>query len=107
MARLFAEGDVANGLLSADAMVARDAILEDRPGCWRLLIGLPATISIGMDRYAAEVTHATRCTVTAVSSNVSGGVPLIYRHSRQRGWCAARAYRLSVGLAETYIDPDF
>lgn len=106
MESLFNEWDMVDGRMAPDVMVARDAIIEGRPSAWTLLIGLPATIGIWSDRYAAKVVAATRCTVTVRTGTDGDGGRMTFRQTKRRGW-ASGSYRLSVGVAEDYRDPSF
>lgn len=84
---------------SPEFLAAHDAWETNDSRKMDLLVGLPATISIGSDRYAAKVVRVTARTIV-----VSHGQ--VFRFTK-RGWQAGRSYRLAVGYAEDYRDPSF
>lgn len=80
-------------------LAAHDAFEAHDPRAMTLLVGLPATFSVGSDRYATKVVKTTPCTIT-----VEGGQT--YRFTKY-GWTSGRSYHLAVGYAEDYRDPSF
>ena len=90
---------------SPEFTLAHDAWETNDPRKMDLLVGLPATIHIGSDRYAAKVVRVTAKTIV-VSRHEGDTDGQVFRFTK-RGWQAGRSYRLTVGYAEDYRDPSF
>lgn len=98
--------DATDADIAPEVMVARDAVEQGRPDAYKLLVGLPATISIGSDSYAAVVVSATPKTITAAYANRDGnGAPKVFRFTKS-GW-SHRSHHISIGQARDYRDPSF
>lgn len=80
--------------------VALDALFEGRTVA-DLLIGLPATVGLGCDRYAAKITKVTTKTITVQTDNDIPGKGITFRNTK-RGWTSGKHYRLLIGQAENY-----
>lgn len=87
--------------IAPEVMVALDAFEANRPDAYKLLVGLPATIRIDSDWYAAKVIRATPKTVTAVRIDRGAFPPTVF-HLTKRGWRAG-PYSLSIGAARTLL----
>ena len=97
---------VADGEVSADAAVAHDAYEACDARALALMVGLPATISIGSDSYAAKILRATATTlIVAHADDPQGHGAQVFRLTK-RGW-RNRSFRLAVGQAIAYLDPSF
>lgn len=88
---------------------ALDAVAEGRPDAYKLFPGMPATISIGSDRYAAAVVSASPSlhTITAkyTDRGSKGDKPLTFRRAKDGVYRTPKRIRLSFGHAETHLDP--
>jgi len=103
MIDLFNKWDIQDGTAPVEVMVAYDAIGSGHKDIAKLLVGLPATVSVGSDSYAAEIVKATPKTITAETED---GEQDTFRHTKN-GWLSKRKRRLSVGKAEHHRDPSF
>lgn len=92
--------------LAPDALAAHDAYEAGDPRALQMMVGLPATISIGSDSYAARVVRATRTTLLVAWGRQDDRNAVAYRLT-SRGWTYKRHHVLSVGLAEDRRDPSF
>jgi hypothetical protein len=110
-----------------EATVALDAIAAGHPDAYKLLEGLPATIGIGSDRYAAEIVRATPSlkTIHVRYTDVHWNTPRtlaeasgprtgyrtradrVFRLNAQGRYMAGGCYTLGIGYAEDYSDPHF
>jgi hypothetical protein len=99
-----------------EATVALDAIAAGHPDAYKLLEGLPATIGIGSDRYAARIVRATpslRTLYVAYADedladqdrNLNARTARAFRLTK-RGYTDG-SFRLGIGYAENYSDPHF
>ena len=102
--------------LSPEALVAWDACEASDPRAMSLLVGLPATMQIGSDLYAARVVSTTARTITIVygwevvcegpNATKRNGELLTFRSTRH-GWTYRKHHRLTVGEARHRMDPGF
>jgi hypothetical protein len=65
---------------------------------------MPATVRIGSDRYAAKETRVTAQTVTVAYGYGLGGSKTFRKVKGH--WCNGH-YTLTLGKAETELDPSF
>lgn len=80
-----------------DVIVALDALFEGRIMA-DLLIGLPATVALGSDRYSAKIVKVTAKTITV---EMCYGNLRTFRNTK-RGWRHQKHYHLCIGYAEDY-----
>lgn len=93
-----------DGSLVGDAVVAHDAAESGDPRAMVMMLGLPATISIGSDSYAARVVKTTAKTITAAYDH--SGKQMTFRATKH-GWTYRKHHHLAVGFARDYRDPSF
>lgn len=85
------------------ALVALDSLEANGLGhidTRKLMIGLPATVSIACDHYAAIVVKTTACTITA--QTLDSDKPRTFR--MVRGAWRSKHWILSLGAAEQRLD---
>ena len=89
-------------------LIAHDAIEAGHPGAMQLLVGLPATISIGSDHYGCKVVAVTAKTITIEKADKWGSTPkhTVFRCTKF-GWTYRKHHRLHIGEAVTAWDPCF
>lgn len=89
-------------------LAAHDAWEASDPRRMSLLVGLPATISIGSDSYASKIVSVTPTTITAEydSGSHPNGKVMTFRATKH-GWTCKRHHRLSIGEATAHWDPSF
>ena len=94
-----------------EVVVALDACEQGRADAHRLLVGLPATISIGSDRYAAVVVSATPSLkiICVEFRGYPDSERMRFTLRKDGGYRSTGrgSYRLTVGIAHDYRDPEF
>lgn len=84
-------------------IAALDAMEANHPDAYKLLVGVPATYSIGSDRYVTKIIAATPSLHTIT---IEGGQ--VFRWNKKHGrYMAGKSNRLTIGYAEDYRDPSF
>lgn len=93
-----------------DVIVASDALQSNHPEAYKLLVGLPATLGIGSDRYAGKITDASSG-LKQITFHGGGHEKVFslrkdgtYRPvgSGKRSGC-----HLHIGSTDSYHDPSF
>jgi hypothetical protein len=93
---------VEDDLVSERVVAAHDAYEMGRTAeALEMLVGEPATVSIGSDACGVKVVRATATTLTVETSVHTATFRLT-----KRGWRAG-SHRLAVGQAYDYRDPSF
>lgn len=82
--------------VTAEALVAYD-LYEDKHDL-SLMVGLPATISIGCDSYSAVVTSVTPQSITAKYLR-DDAKARTFRVNKHGQWCSDKHFMLTVGVA--------
>lgn len=92
----------------ADTIAALDAAEAGDPRAAEMLVGKPATVSIGSDSYAATIVKVSKSLTTITVRYRGEDAELTFRYSKKfQMYRAKRSYVLTVGIAREHRDPHF
>ena len=83
-------------------IVALDAVEAGNPDAYKLLVGVPCTVAINGDRYAATIVRVTPSLHTIETDHGT------FRWNKRRGaYMKGRYFFLTIGIAVDKWDPSF